>query len=140
MLPSSEKKWVSCIIEQMKSKNVILLILVALLVFPSNAILAIGNRGEKHSIEKSCCCNTSSSTGEKSCCSSSDENQEKNNCGSNCGDNSCHCPIPICIPLFVENTVFSTRKLFATPNLGWMYLQSIPKAISISIWQPPKIG
>jgi hypothetical protein len=94
------------------------------------------------------CCKTEVKTQEsnQSCCSSSSEDaqpcSEKNDCGGDCENNGCHCPQTI---TFAKIALISSDFCLIFPffaplsKADWYFQNTIPSAVYLSIWLPPKI-
>lgn len=109
-----------------------------LLVIPTNTVLACGNSSEKEKTEKTSCSKQDNQSEKKSCC----DNDEKDDDGRGgaCNNTSCYCPSTVNIPVFFNNFELSiTNNLILFDN-DWAYFQHIPKAVYLSVWQPPKIS
>jgi hypothetical protein len=95
------------------------------------------------------CCKKEVKTKEtkQNCCSKDNENtqpcSEKKDCGGDCGQQGCHCPsafFPVISTVFlVDLPVLPT---FNAPlsKADWYFQNTIPSAVYLSIWLPPKIA
>lgn len=117
----------------MQNKTQILILFVILLVLPISTAFACGNTSEKEKTERTSCTKENNHSEKKSCC-----NNES--CNGGCDNTSCHCPSSL--NTFVILNLFHL-KLDANFNLlnsDWAFVQNTPKAVYLSIWQPPKIS
>jgi hypothetical protein len=122
----------------MKNKTQILIPFLILLIIPTSTVFACGNTSGKEKIEKSSCSKEDSPSEKKSCC----DNHEKddNGCNGACNSTSCHCPSTVNIPVFFDDFQLSNANNFKLLNNDWTYAQHNPKAVYLSISQPPKIS
>jgi hypothetical protein len=122
----------------MKNKTHILILVLMLLVIPTSSVFACEKSSEKEKTEKTSCSKEDNQTEKKSCC----ENQEKddNGCNGACDNSSCHCPSSVNIPVFFNDFQLSNTNNLNLLNNDWTYVQHNPKAVYLSIWQPPKIS
>jgi len=106
----------------------------------SNALACGTTDTKKADTEISCCKSHNEQDSEtKSCCDSNNEDGD-NDCNGDCNDKNCHCPISVNVPIPANNIVVSLTPLIYVESNTWAYVQSIPKAVYLSIWQPPKIS
>lgn len=122
-------------------KKIIYILTLLLLVIPASNALACGNTTTDKADKEIPCSKSHNDrdSEKKSCCDSSDENGD-NDCNGNCNDKNCHCPISVNVPIPANNMVVSLKPLIYVESNTWAYVQSIPKAIYLPIWQPPKIS
>jgi hypothetical protein len=122
----------------MKSKTQILILFFILLVIPTSTVLACGNLSEKQQTHKTSCPKEDNHFEKKLCC----DNDEKDDdaCGGECDNTSCHNPSTINIPVSFNDFEFSDSNNFTLLVNDCAYLQHLPKAVYLSIWQPPKIS
>lgn len=122
----------------MKSKTQLLVLFLLLLVIPTSTLLACGNSSEKVKIEKKSCSKENRNSEKKACCDNQDNN--KDGCDRTCDNTSCHCPSSVNIPVLFNNFQLLKTNHFILLNNSWTYVQHIPKAVHLTIWQPPKIS
>lgn len=122
----------------MSSKAHILILLLILLVIPASTVLACGNSSEKEKTEKTSCSKEDSHAEKMSCCDTGEKGDD--GCVGNCGHASCHCPSSVNIPVVSNNFELSNTNNFSHLVNDWTYVQHNPKAVYLSIWQPPKIS
>jgi hypothetical protein len=89
-------------------------------------------------MEKISCSKEDNHSEKKSCC----DNEKKDNdgCGGACDNVSCNCLSTVNIPVSVNDFELSNSYKFTLLVNDWAYIQYIPKAVYLSIWQPPKIS
>ena len=109
-----------------------------LLVIPTSTVFACGNTSVKEKMEKTSCSKEDSPSEKKSCCDNHEK--EDNGCNGACDNASCPCLSTINIPVFYDDFHLSDANNLKLLNNGWTYVQHIPKAVYLSIWQPPKIS
>ena len=122
----------------MKNKTQILILFLLLLVIPTSTVFACGSSSEKEKTEQSTCKKQDDKTEKKSCCDKG--NKENDGCGGTCDNSSCHCPSSVNIPVFFNDLQLSKTTNLNLLNNDWIYVQHNPKAVYLSIWQPPKIS
>jgi|TARA_R110001606_G_scaffold373208_2_gene530532 hypothetical protein len=122
----------------MKNKTQILILFLMLLVNSTSTIFACGNSSEKLKMEKTSCSKEDNHTEKKSCCDNGEK--EDDGCGGACDNSSCHCPTTVNIPVSFNDFDLSNSNNFTLLIKDCAYVQHIPKAIYLSIWQPPKIS
>ena len=76
-------------------------------------------------------------TSEKKSCCDNDE-KEDDGCGGACENTSCHCPSTVNIPVFYDDFELRNTNNFTLLANDRAYVQHVPKAVYLSIWQPPK--
>jgi len=107
-----------------------------LLVIPTSTVFACEKTSET---EKTSCENQDDHSEKKSCC----DNHEKddNGCNGACDNSSCHCPSSAnSIVIFFKDFQLELNNNFKLLVNEWTYIQNKPKAVYLSIWQPPKIS
>tara|TARA_R110001592_G_scaffold62406_4_gene191028 strand:- start:4727 stop:5080 length:354 start_codon:yes stop_codon:yes gene_type:complete len=117
----------------MRTKARILTLLLTLLVISTSAVLAYGNSSKKEITEKNSCSKEDTHSEKKSCCEKDD-----NDCSGACDNTFCHCPSAVNIPVFTNDLQLSNTKNCMFSVNDWAYVQHIPNAVYLSIWQPPK--
>lgn len=122
----------------MKNKTQILILFLVLLVVPTDTVFACGSSSEKDKTEKTSCSTKDSHTEKKSCCDT--KNKEDDGCNGACNNSFCHCPSSVNITFFFNDFQLSNTINLKLLNNGWTYVQHIPNAVYLSIWQPPKIS
>ena len=122
----------------MKNKTQILILFLVLLVIPTSTVFACGSSPEKEQTEKVSCSKEDNHSEKKSCCGN--HKKDDNGCYGNCDNSSCHCPTTINIPVFFNDFELENSNNFKLLDNDWTYVQHIPKAVYLSIWQPPKIS
>jgi hypothetical protein len=131
------------VIKIMKLLTPILLTVALMLAFvaaPTNTAIACGGSGsccnkevQKEQTKNACC--MSGKEGSSSC------NKEKN-CGGDCGKKGCHCPTIFSVtPMAVPTATKLVLLNFSPPKkAAWYYSNTIPNAVYLAIWLPPKIS
>lgn len=122
----------------MKNKTQILILFLVLLVVPTSTVFACGSSSEKDKTEKTSCSVKDNHTEKKSCCDT--KNKEDDGCNGACDNSFCHCPSSVNITVFFNDFQLSNTINLKLLNNDWTYVQHIPKAVYLSIWQPPKIS
>lgn len=122
----------------MKNKPQILILLLLLLLIPTSTVFACGDSTNKENTEKSSCSKENDQSEKKSCCDKNEKDDD--GCGGNCDNSSCHCPISVNAPVFLNNFNLQFTTNFYFLGNDCTYVQHNPKAIYYSIWQPPKIS
>jgi hypothetical protein len=122
----------------MKNKTQILILFLMLLVIPTSTVFACGNTSDKEKTGKTSCSKEDNQSEKKSCC----DNHEKddNGCNGACDNTSCHFPSTINMPIFFDDFKLSNTNNLKLLNNDWMSVQHNPKAVYLSIWQPPEIS
>lgn len=111
---------------------------MVLMVFPFSNVFACVKSYDKLNTEKISGSKENKQHVKKSCCN--EHQKEKDSCHGNCNMASCHCPITLIIPFSSESYQLSNpTNLHLFHNL-WTYVQHHPKAVYLTIWQPPKIS
>lgn len=118
----------------MKINRHIFFLFMLLLAVPTSAALACGNNAETEKTEETSSCQQA----KKGCCGNNQDESE--DCGGACGNDACHCPVSINIPLFLNDLTSSIQVDFNRVNSMCTYVLHLPKAVYLSIWLPPKIG
>ncbi|VXA92427.1 hypothetical protein [Maribacter litoralis] len=121
----------------MKNITHILVLSIMLLVIPTNAAFACGKSTEKEKTEKSSCSKEHRETKNKSCC---DKENNDNGCDGACDHPACHCPTSVNTTVFYKSLKVQLNNNYKPLNIDWTYVQHFPKAVYLSIWQPPKIS
>ncbi len=109
-----------------------------LLVIPTSSVLACGNSSQKEKTEKTACSKEFSHSEKKSCCDTGDN--DGNGCNGTCDHASCYCPSSVNTFVFLYAIHIKFNNNFKLLENEWTYIQHAPKAIYLSIWQPPKIS
>lgn len=122
----------------MNNKTQILILFLILLVIPTSTVFACVKTSEKEKTEKTSCSKEVSQFEKKSCCDN--HKKEDKGCNGGCDTSSCHCPTTINIPVFFNDFLLSNTNNLKLLNNNWTYVQHYPKAVYLSIWQPPKIS
>lgn len=122
----------------MKNRTHILILFLVLIFIPINTVLACGISSDKEKMEKISYSKEASHSDKKSCCDN--DNKFDNDCGRNCDNNSCHCSSTVNIPVFFNDFELSNANNLTLLFNDWAYVQHFPKAVYLSIWQPPKIS
>lgn len=122
----------------MKNKTQILILFLILLVIPTSTVFACGKTSEKDKTEKVSCSKEDNHSEKKSCCDNGEKDHD--GCGGTCGNTSCHCPIVINISVLFNDFELSNSNNFKLLVNDWTYVKNKPKAVYLSIWQPPKIS
>lgn len=122
----------------MKNTTRILILILFLLLIPTSNVFACDNSTKKEKTEKTSCSKEVDHSEMKSCC----DKDEKHNgsCDGTCDNSSCHCPSSINTIVFFKNVDLKFDNNFKLLLNDWTYVQKNPKAIYLSIWQPPKIS
>jgi hypothetical protein len=121
----------------MKVSFNLFLLFFMLLVLPTSKVKACGNNAGKEITEQTATKSQDDQLVIKGC---SNDEESNDGCGQDCGDSSCHCPISINLPVFLDEPVLSFRSNFITTNKEWAYIQPVPAVVYLSIWLPPKIA
>ena len=122
----------------MKEKTQILILFLVLLVIPTNTFFACGNSSNKEKTKKTSCSKVDSQYEKNLCCDNHKE--DDGGCNGGCDNISCHCPTTINIPVVIYYFQLSNTNHVNLLNIDWPYVQHNPKAVYLSIWQPPKIS
>jgi len=122
----------------MKSRTHLLLLFLMLLVVPTSSVFACGKSFEKEKTEKISCSKEDNKTEKKSCC----DNQKKDDdgCGGDCDNTSCQCQSSVNSTVSFKDFQLELNNNFKLLANEWTYVQNKPKAVYLSIWQPPKIS
>lgn len=121
----------------MKNRTQILILFLLLLVLPTSTVLACGNSSEREKTEEPSCSKQDNHSEKKSCCN---KGGGDHGCNGACDNTSCHCPSSIHIPAFFSDFEVSSSTNFMLLDNDWAYVQHLPLAVYLSIWQPPKIS
>lgn len=122
----------------MKNETQILILFLMLLVIPTSTVLGCGNTSDREKTEKTSCSKKDNHSEKTSCCDN--DNKDDNGCNGACDYSSCHCPSTVNIPAFLDEFQLSNATNLKLLNNDWTYVQHNPKAVYLSIWQPPKIS
>ena len=122
----------------MKNKTHVLILFLILLVLPTSSVLACGNSSEKEKTEKTSCSIKDNHSIKKWCCDN--DKKDVDGCTGACKNSSCHCISTVNISIFVNDFELLNTNNFTLLVNDWAYIQQIPKAVYLSIWQPPKIS
>nr|WP_321222463.1 hypothetical protein [uncultured Psychroserpens sp.] len=125
----------------MKSKAQILILFLILLVIPTSTVFACEKSSEIEKTvktEKTSCSKQDNKTEKKSCCDK--DNKENDGCGGTCDNSSCHCPTSVNTSVSLTTFQLKLNNNFKLLVNEWTYIQNKPKAVYLSIWQPPKIS
>ena len=122
----------------MKNKTQILILFLILLVIPTSTVFACGKTSDKEKTEKISCEKQDDHSEKKSCCDNGEKDDD--GCGGACDNTSCHCPIVVNISVSFSDLELSNSNNFKLLVNEWTYVQNKPKAVYLSIWQPPKIS
>ena len=122
----------------MKNKTPIFILFLILLVLQTSTVFAFGISTEPEKPEKTSCSKEVNHPEKRSCCEN--DKKESDGCGGACDNLSCHCPGTVNIPVIFNDCEISNTKKFTLLVKDWSYIKHFPKAISLSIWQPPKIS
>ena len=115
-----------------------ILLLLFLLVIPTKMAFACVNSIANLKSEKSSCTNKDHEGKKMACCDSAPK--EKKDCDGSCNNSSCQSAGFSTV--FMDFSSFDFviySKIFELKN-QWIFKQISPQLLSISIWQPPKIG
>jgi hypothetical protein len=123
----------------MKKRTKILILFLMLLVIPISTIFACENLSEKTETEKTSCSKEDNHSEKKSCCENN-EKDDDNSCSRDCENKSCHCLTTINFPASFNDFELPKSNNFKLSLNEWTFIQYIPKAVYLSIWQPPKIS
>ena len=104
---------------------------------PASSVFACETPTEKEKTEKSCCSKAEKQAEKKSCC---DNESDDNGCNGDCGHSSCQCPTSINTSVTFKNFQLKFNNNIQYSNIGWAYIQHVPKPVYLSIWLPPKIS
>lgn len=120
-------------------KNIFqILLLFAFLVLPTNQIFACGNSKIKARSEKTSC---EKHDGKRSCCKKEKKNHDQHNdCDGSCNNSSCQSQASSNIVVVLPSFEFQMNIMFFEIKDQWIFDQHSPQQLSLSIWQPPKIG
>lgn len=116
----------------MKNKTQILILFLLLLFVPTSTVFACRNISDKEITEKASCSKEENQSEKKSCCD--------NGCNGACDNSSCHCPTSVNTTVSLTTFQLKLNNNFKLLSNDWAYLQHVPKAVYLSIWQPPKIS
>ena len=122
----------------MKNKTQILIFFLILLVIPTSTVFACGNSSEKEKTEKVSCEKQDQHSEKKSCCDKGEKDDD--GCGGDCDNTSCHCPSSVNSTVSFKDFQLELSNNFKLLVNEWNYVQNKPKAVYLSIWQPPKIS
>ncbi len=106
-----------------------------LLVILTSTISASGNSVEKG---KTSCSKQDNYPDDKLCCDNGDNHDVGG--GVNCENTACHYPCIINMPVFTNDFESSNINNFILLLNHGTYVHHIPKAVYLSIWQPPEIS
>ncbi len=90
------------------------------------------------------CCKREIKAEKKSYCISLKKHHEKDSkkhdCGGECGDSDCNCPISGQVAL--SNLIYITlpKSIIFTYVTDWHFLDENRQSVYLSLWLPPKIG
>ena len=122
----------------MKNKPQIVILFLLLLVLPSSTVLACQNASENERAEEIICFNGDWNSEIKLCCENNQEGDDGNE--GTCDNSSCHCLRTVNISVLFHALESSNRNVFIRLSDQRIYVQHLPKAVYLSIWQPPKIS
>lgn len=105
------------------------------LVILTSTISASGNSSEKG---KTSCSKQDNHPDDKLCCDNGDKHEESG--GVNCENIACHYPSIVNMPVFINEFELSNINNFILLVNHGTYVHHIPKAVYLSIWQPPEIS
>lgn len=109
-----------------------------LLVIQTSTVLAFRYSSEKEITERTSSSTEDNHSEKKSCCDN-DEKEDDGFCGA-CENPSCHCPSTVNLPVDFNHFELSHTNSFTLLVSDMTYIQHIPKAVYLSIWQPPEIS
>jgi hypothetical protein len=118
----------------MKIKSTILILAIFSLFLPAQKAMACGNSTEKNKTEMTSCSTEDSHSENKSCCGIDEDNDR--DC---CSHSSCHCASIMSVAFIMNRFELFNKSNYLLLNNKWTYVQYIPKAVYLSIWQPPKL-
>jgi hypothetical protein len=121
----------------MKIKSTILILAIFSLFLPAQKVMACGSSIEKSKTEKTSCSKEDHPTENKSCCGTDEESDH--DCSGNCSHSSCHCASIVSVAFIMDHFELFNKSNYLLLNNKWAYVQYIPKAVYLSIWQPPKL-
>ena len=122
----------------MGNKTHILILLLIVLVVPTRMAFACENTTETIKTEEKACAKEEQHSEKRACCAAMEKNEE--GCNGACKNTSCHCPNSVNISFSQVDFETSEANPIMLLEKDWSYLQHNPKAVFLSIWQPPKIS
>lgn len=115
-----------------------ILLLLFFLVIPTKMAFACGNASIEMKSEKTSCTKENHDSKKMACCDSNQD--EKKNCDGSCNNSSCQSAGFSTVFLAFKSFEFEIKSILIELKNQWIFKQISPQLLSISIWQPPKIG
>lgn len=116
----------------------LLMLSCVLMLVTTSAVKACDKLAKIEHIAKSSCEKELNHKNKKSCFDN--DHNGVNNCAGHCKHSLCHCPTSVNPTVFYTENDVSLNHFDLTVTNLLAYIQFIPKAVYLSIWQPPKIS